>query len=159
MKKILILVGLLAAISFAQSASNAVSKPIIADLGHSVAVSVTFTLDSLAGVASADFVLPNGLYNFDASYGQPVTFWKKAVSTHGLPKLDVFLQGVRAGGTDTLALDTICTSSNGEVDTTGILTLNQKRAGKYKLYFRTVAGDVNSGYITLIFPKMYALKP
>lgn len=157
MKKILLLVGLLAAFTLAQT--NAITykvstnNPVYEESGNAV-FECTFTLDSLAGVASKVFTLPNtGTYNFAS---QNAYFVKKAVSTYGTPKLDIYVQRV---ANDTASVDSVCHQSTGETDTTGVLTFNAKVPTKFKVFIRCLNADINSGYLKITFPKVTAYKP
>lgn len=160
MKRLFAIVVLLAAFTFGQSASNAISSFKTYDNGAAFVVECSYTLDSLAGMASEVFKLPAGGYNFSSTAGVPITFKKKNVSTYGTnPYMSIYLQGVWSTSTDTMSIDTVCNQGQLETDTLGILTTNGWTPPAYKLYFRNLVGDINTGKITLIFPKIYALKP
>jgi hypothetical protein len=140
--------------------TNAVSAFTTYDNGSSFVVNVTFTLDSLAGMATPTFKVPDGAaYDF-SSY--PVTFKRKCVSTYGTnPAYSIFLQGVYATDTDTMSLDTVSLGvvAQSETDSLGLLTLNQWSAPAYKIYLRCLNADINSGLLTLVFPKKEAFDP
>lgn len=155
MKKILfsiVLVLLLVGYSFAQVSNAQTSFNAKYDGNGNYVVKIGFTADSTAtGFVTSPFVLPQ----FDLDYTVvPATFVLKTVSTYGVPKCDVFLQGMFATGSDTLSLDTLRLGATNqtEADTIGALTLNQERAPSYKVFIRDATADVNAGTITLIFP-------
>lgn len=168
----------LVTVGFTQAQTNSITyknatttSPVYEESG-SVVFECTFTLDSLAGMASKVFTLPNNaIYNFDTTGSgsgtapsivypllryKPIQFERYAVSTYGTPKLDIFLQKVSR---DTVAIDTVCFQNTSETDSTGKLYGNGNQATKYRVFFRCLNADINSGYLKLVFPKISALKP
>ena len=117
-------------------------------------VDLTFTADSLGNLVSKPFSVPK----YDLSYtaeANPILFRYKTVSTFGLPKVTIFLQGIYTTSTDTASLDTIRyeVAAQTEVDSLGVLTMNAKYAPSYQIYIRNNgAGDINSGRLQLLFP-------
>lgn len=116
-------------------------------------VEVEFTADSTGSFATKTFQVPK----YDLSYtaeANPILFRMKLVSTYGTPRASVFLQGVYYTETDTASLDTLRYQvvAQTETDTLGILTMNAKYAPSYKLFFRNIGGDINSGKVLLYFP-------
>ena len=112
-----------------------------------------FTADSLSQFVSNDFTIPPQYAGVNWVSTTPVTFVYKGVGASGVPKTDVFIQGVWANG-DTTALDTVRLGkvNQTEGDTIGVLTFNLKRAPKYKIFVRNRTADVTSGYLGLYCP-------
>lgn len=156
MKKYILLALFLSGISFAQT--NAFSVQNMYETNSAYVVDLAFTLDSLAGMVSKSFELPNYVFDFT---NQPIAFKKKLVSTYGSPKYEIYFQGVYGSETDTLSIDTVSVGAVAETesDSVGILTLNQWRAPKYKVFLRCLNADINSGKIVFTFPKVAALPP
>lgn len=175
MKKLILFLFVLVGFTFAQTNSitytNGKNTPVKNESGSAV-FECTFTLDSLAGLASQVFTLPNdAIYNFDTTGSasstapsivypllqfKPVYFEKYAVSTYGTPKLDIFLQKVAR---DTATIDTVAFQNTGETDSTGNMYLNGKQPTKFRVFFRCLNADINSGYLKIVFPKISAWKP
>lgn len=168
MKKFLALIILLAVTTFGQT--NATSLFTARDVGSGYAVEWNFTTDSIAGLVSPVFKLPlGGGYDFDT---ENITFFFDFTSTYITnPAVYATIQGIYDVPTnlssaptvtaDTVSLDSMKTGtgSSTEGDSTGVMTLNGKRAPYYQMLVRSTAGDINVGKIVLFIPKTFAWKP
>ena len=153
MKKLFVLFVLFSFVTLAQTTSlwN------VEDTGNGTQVEWKFTSkDSVGGGVSPVFKLKPGTYDFTQ---QGVVFLKKFVSTYGTPIQDVYLQFVGTSGTDTATVDTLCSQSITESDTIGVSKFSfttagsNVQAGKWKIFIRNLNADINSGRITLFFPR------
>lgn len=154
MKKLIVLFVLFSLVTFSQTTS----RWYVYDTGNGTQVEWEFTsLDSASGKVSPTFQLKPGAYNFAQ---QGVTFLKKFVSTYGVPIADVYLQFVGGSATvDTATIDTLCSQSVGETDSLGVSVFSfgtgglNAQAGKWKIFIRSLPADINTGRITLFFPR------
>lgn len=157
MKKYLVSIILTTVIALTFIAATSTQSYLkVKDVGNATIVEWSFTLDSLTALASTTFNLGNAAYDFSS---QQYTIYKKTVSTYGTPIVDIYLQNVGFETTDTMTVDTLCSQSITESDTMGIskplfsTTGNQMALGMMKIYARCLNADVNSGKITIVFPK------
>lgn len=153
MKKLFVLFVLFSFVTLAQTTTLWSVK----DVGNGTQVEWKFTsLDSAAAGVSPVFELKSGTYDFTQ---QGVVFLKKMVSTYGVPIQDVYLQFVGTSTTDTATIDTLCSQSIGETDSLGVSVFSYTtagrnvQAGKWKIFIRSLNADINSGRITVFFPK------
>lgn len=154
MKKLFVLFILLSVVAFSQTTS----RWYVYDTGNGTQVEWEFTsLDSASGKVSPTFQLKPGTYDFTQ---QGVVFLKKFVSTYAVPIADVYLQFVGGSATvDTATIDTLCSQSIGETDSLGVSVFSYTtaglnvQAGKWKIFIRSLPADINTGRITLFFPR------
>lgn len=154
MKKLFVLFVLLTVAVFSQTTT----RWEVLDVGNGTQVEWEFTSgDSAAGFASKTFQLKPGTYDFTQ---QGVVFLKKFVSTYATPIADVYLQFVGGSATvDTATIDTLCSQSIGETDSLGVSVFSYTtagrnvQAGKWKIFIRSLPADLNTGRITLFFPR------
>lgn len=121
-------------------------------------VNVSFEADSTLSQWTPVFQIPE-FDGVDWVTDVPITFRLKAVGTYGTPNRSIYLLGCFNSATDTLALDSLSNADTKqtESDTTGVLTLNGKRAPLgYRLFIRDITADINTGYINLFWPKSEA---
>ena len=116
-------------------------------------VNISFTSDSLLSQMTSMFSVPE----FDGLdwVTNPVQFRLKAVGTYGTPKSQIYVLGCYNTATDTIPLDTIrgAATAQGEVDSTGFLTFNGKKAPLgYRVLILDRTADINTGYINLFWP-------
>ena len=136
--------------------SSATTYLKVKDVGNATMVEWSFTLDSLTALASPTFNLDDAAYDFAS---QQYTFYKKFVSTYGVPIVDVYLQDVGFTATDTMTVDSLVVQSVAEIDSMGIskplfsTSGTQAALGMMKLYARCLLSDVNAGKIRVVFPK------
>lgn len=154
MKNLFVLFILLSVVAFSQTTS----RWQVLDTGNGTQVEWEFTSkDSVGGGVSPTFQLKPGTYDFTQ---QGVVFLKKMVSTYGTPIHDVYLQFVGGSATvDTATVDTLCSQSIGETDSLGVSVFSfttaglNAQAGKWKIFIRNLNADINTGRITLFFPR------
>lgn len=153
MKKLFVLFVLFSFVALGQTTT----KWNVQHLGNGTQVEWTFTSgDSAAGFVSPVFSLGSGTYDFTQ---QGVVFFKKFVSTYLVPIADVYLQFVGSASTDTATIDTLATLSIGETDSLGVSVFSYTtagrnvQAGKWKIFVRSLAADINTGKLVLFFPK------
>lgn len=165
MKNVFLILVLIFAFIWNAPAQTGVSSWNVSDQNGTCVVTMILsaqTTDSTTAITSKQFSLPS--YNGVDLYTYPATFLVKTVSTYTgtPPKCLITLNGVY-GGTHSVVLDSLRnnTTNQSVTDTTGVLTLNGKRAPAYTITLTNSGNKLAAGaIIQLVFvkPRTYEIK-